>query len=224
MTAARASFRTPRPGGLAGGKAGHRSSCSPVSGVCQPAHLPSPAPGILSPPVGLIIASPRAAPGNSGAQCEWDSRHMMRVSQGLRAAQFSPQLLARAMRHRIAIPRPFQDARLDPGRPIGDLIRGGPLQRPRPQGRRIPAVPSRQQQPGRQGRPLRRRHAGAGVARPAYLLRKMNVPFLLPTMTSGTLSPLRSQAATCVPTPELSSTITGVKVTPLALSRLTMNQ
>ena len=43
----------------------------------------------------------------------------------------------------------------------------------------------------------------------------MCVPFLFLEMSSGSSSPLRSPAATCVPTPESSWIIWGIKTTPL---------
>ena len=55
-------------------------------------------------------------------------------------------------------------------------------------------------------------------------LRKMNVPFLLPTMMSAMPSLLRSTAVTCVPTPESSSILWGMNRTPCSLSRCNSNQ
>ena len=89
----------------------------------------------------------------------------------------------------------------------------------------------------RASRPLR----GKAVGTPAYpgiaqtflsvaalhfpgWLRKTNVPFLLPTITSATPSPLRSTAVTWVPTPELSSISCGMNRTPWSLSRRNSNQ
>ena len=55
-------------------------------------------------------------------------------------------------------------------------------------------------------------------------LKNRNTPFLLPTMISGTPSPLMSLAMTCVPTPELSSIMCGMNCGPAFLSRRNSNQ
>src|SRR5438477_7064239 len=51
-----------------------------------------------------------------------------------------------------------------------------------------------------------------------------NVPFLLPTTMSGFLSPVKSPATTCVPTPESLSIRYGTKSTVLSVLRTSLNQ
>src|SRR6185503_8213818 len=51
-----------------------------------------------------------------------------------------------------------------------------------------------------------------------------NVPFLLPTTMSGFLSPVKSRATTCVPTPESLSIKWGTNSTVLSLPRTSLNQ